>query len=315
MTNAERALRVAVGGASGLVGSALATHLAGRGHQVVRLVRHPPQIPASEICWNPAGGEIDAPALEGLDAVVHLGGENIAGGRWTEARKAAIRDSRVASTRLLSDTVAGLTQPPRTFVCASATGYYGDRGDQLLTEDSAPGQGFLPQVCQAWEAGTEAARQASLRVVNLRIGIVLTPKGGALARMLPPFRMGLGGVVGNGRQYMSWIALSDLVRAIDFLLLAEDVSGPINAVAPQPVTNREFTRTLGRVLRRPTLLPLPRLVVRMLFGEMGQALLLEGHRVLPAKLEQAGFSFLHPRLEDALRCELGLDEPLDPLDP
>jgi uncharacterized protein (TIGR01777 family) len=308
MTNAERSLRVVIGGASGLVGTRLAAHLAEQGHHVVRLVRHPPQAAANEIYWNPGGAEIDAPALEGVHAVVHLGGESIAGGRWTEARKAAIRDSRVASTRLLSETLAQLGRPPRAFICASAAGYYGDRGDEPLTEDSPPGTGFLAEVCRAWEAATEAARRAGLRVVNLRIGVVLSAAGGALKRMLPPFRMGLGGAVGGGRQYMSWIALSDLVRAIEFVLQTGDIQGPVNAVAPNPVSNRQFTRTLGRVLRRPTLLPLPRLAVRTLFGEMGQALLLEGNRLLPARLERGGFSFLHPGLEDALRFELGLDQ-------
>jgi len=315
MTDSLRSLRVAIGGASGLIGTALAALLTSREHYVFPLVRHPPHAAAREIYWNPAGGEIDAPALEGVDAVVHLGGESIAGGRWTARRRAAIRDSRVTSTQLLSQTLARLRQRPHTFICASATGYYGDRGDEPLMEDSAPGEGFLPEVCQAWEAATEPARQAGLRVVNLRIGIVLSPRGGALKKMLPPFKAGLGGVVGNGRQYMSWITLSDLVRAIDFLLLTDNILGPVNAVAPNPVTNREFTRALGRVLRRPTIFPLPGFVVRTLFGEMGQALLLDGSRVLPTKLERAGFSFLHSRLEDALRFELGLQKPPGPSDP
>ncbi|MFQ5807717.1 MAG: TIGR01777 family oxidoreductase, partial [Phycisphaerae bacterium] len=274
--------------------------------RVAALVRRPPQAGTDEICWNPAADEIDAPALEGVDAVVHLGGVNIAGGRWTAQRKAAIRDSRVASTRLLSQALAQLKKPPRTFLCASATGFYGDRGDDLLTEESPPGKGFLPDVCQAWEVAAAPARQAGLRVVNLRIGIVLSRNGGALKKMLPPFKMGLGGVVGSGRQYMSWITLDDLVRAIDFLLRAESVSGPVNAVTPNPVTNREFTRNLGRILRRPTIAPLPGFVVRALFGEMGQALLWEGNRVLPTRLEQARFSFLYPELESALRRELNL---------
>jgi uncharacterized protein (TIGR01777 family) len=308
MADSEQPLRVAIAGASGLVGTALTAHLADRGEQVIRLVRHPPHPGANEVYWSPAEGEIDRSALAGVDAVVHLGGENIASGRWTAARKAAIRDSRVVSTRLLSEALARLEPPPQTFVCASATGYYGDRGDAPLTEDSGPGTGFLAEVCQAWEAATAAARQAGLRVVNLRTGMVLSAKGGALAKMLRPFRMGLGGVIGGGRQYVSWIGLDDLVRAIEFLLRAGGVSGPVNTVAPQPVTNREFTRTLGWVLRRPTLLPLPRFMVRALFGEMGQTLLLEGSRVLPAKLARAGFSFLHPRLEEALRAALAVDE-------
>jgi uncharacterized protein (TIGR01777 family) len=315
MADVEWSLRIAIGGASGLIGSALTAFLASHRHRVVPLVRRSPPTAVSEIYWDPASGEIDAPALEGCDAAVHLGGTNIAGGRWTKQRKGAIRDSRIESTRLLSETLAQLKEPPRTFICASATGYYGDRGDELLTEESPPGEGFLADVCRAWEAAAEPARQAGIRVVNLRTGIVLSSKGGALARMLPAFRKGLGGVVGSGRQYMSWIALNDLVRVIDFLVTASGLAGPVNAVAPNPVTNREFTRILGRLLRRPTIFPLPGFAVRTLFGEMGQALLLEGNRVRPDKLERAGFSFHHRNLEEALRSELGIERSLEPSAP
>lgn len=304
MSDTPRPLQIAIGGASGLVGTALSTFLTDGGHRVAPLVRRPPRSGSGEIHWNPAAGEVDAPALEGLDAIVHLGGESLAGGRWTAKRKAAIRDSRVASTGLLSGTLTRLARPPRTFVCASAIGYYGDRGDEPLTEQSPPGMGFLPEVCRAWEMATEPARQAGIRVVNMRIGVVLSRRGGALHTMLPAFKVGLGGVVGSGRQYWSWIALDDLVRAIHFVLRTDKVSGPVNAVAPSPVTNREFTRTLGRVLRRPTILPLPGLAVRVVFGQMGQALLLEGNRVVPAKLQATGFPFLYPNLERALRHEL-----------
>jgi uncharacterized protein (TIGR01777 family) len=304
MTSSPPSMRVAVTGASGLVGTAVVSFLSERGREIVRLVRREPRSTASEVYWNPDSGEIDGPALEGIDAVVHLGGVGIAAGRWTARRKTAILESRVASTRLLSNSLSEMNRPPHTIICASAIGYYGDRGDELLNEESPPGAGFLADVCKAWEAATDPARQAGLRVVNLRIGMVLSRHGGALKRMLPPFRMGLGGIVGSGRQYLSWIALSDLVRAIDFLLTADDSSGPVNAVAPQPVTNREFTRTLGRVLRRPTPLPLPGFAVRLLFGEMGEALLLAGSRVQPARLTQAGFSFEHPSLEAALNAEL-----------
>jgi uncharacterized protein (TIGR01777 family) len=232
---------------------------------------------------------------------VHLAGESIAAGRWTPARKAAIRASRVGPTRLLASTLAGLHAPPRVFVSASAVGYYGDRGDEPVTEASPPGRGFLADVCRAWEAEAELAGRAGIRVVTLRIGMVLAASGGGLARMLGPFRLGLGGVLGSGRQYVSWIALDDLVAAVAHVIRADGVTGPVNATAPTPVTNREFTRTLGRALGRPTLLRLPAPLVRLLFGEMGQALLLDGQRVLPARLQATGFRFAHSDLEGALR--------------
>jgi uncharacterized protein (TIGR01777 family) len=304
MSDQQSATRVVVGGASGLIGTTLTAWLTDRGDRVLPLVRHAPRTGSGEIPWDPDAGELQGAALEGTDAVVHLGGVNIASGRWSKKTKAAIRDSRIASTRLLSETLARLEKPPRAFICASATGYYGNRGAELLTEDSPPGDGFLPDLCRAWEAATEPARHAGIRVVNLRTGIVLSARGGALVRMLPAFKAGAGGVLGSGRQYMSWIALDDAVRVIEFVLKTESLAGPVNVVAPNPVTNREFTRTLGRVLKRPTFLPLPALAIRVLFGEMGRVLLLEGQRVHPAHLEQAGFSFHHVHLEDALRHEL-----------
>ncbi len=304
MSNKQAALRVVVGGASGLIGTALTASLRDRGDRVLPLVRHAPRTGTDEIPWDPAAGELQGAALERTDAVVHLGGANIASGRWWKKTKAAIRDSRLESTRLLSETLARLEKPPRTFICASATGYYGNRGTDVLTEDSPPGDGFLPDLCRAWEAATEPARHAGIRVVNLRTGIVLSARGGALARMLPAFKAGVGGVLGNGRQYMSWIALDDAVRVIEFALKTESLAGPVNIVAPNPVTNREYTRTLGRVLKRPTFLPLPALAIRVLFGEMGRVLLLQGQRAYPARLDQAGFSFHHVHLEDALRHEL-----------
>ena len=308
MADVPKSLRIAIGGGSGLVGSALIPLLKSVGHSVVQLVRRPPR-DACEVFWDPAGGVIDDAPLNGLDAAVPLGGTGVAQGRWTAERKAEIRNSRVNSTDLLSRTLAHLNDPPATFICASATGYYGDRGDEMLTEESSPGTGFLPDVCRLWESATEPARQAGIRVVNLRTGVVLSANGGALRRMLLPFKLGLGGVVGSGRQYMSWIALTDLVGAIEFLLTAEAVSGPVNAVAPNAVSNRDFTRALGRVLRRPTLLPLPAFAVRAAFGEMGEVLLLEGCRVHPTRLENAGFSFLYPELEETLRHELMLERP------
>lgn len=297
--------RIAVSGASGLIGSRLCELLAEAGWLVAPLVRRPPRPGSAEIHWNPAGGEVDATGLRGIEAVVHLAGENIAGGRWTAARKALIRDSRVVGTTLLSQCLASLDPPPRVLVSASAIGFYGDRGDEPLDETSPPGNGFLPEVCRAWEAATAAARGAGVRVVNLRIGVVLAAEGGALAKMLGPFKLGLGGQLGNGRQYMSWISRDDLVRAIVHALERDDLRGPINAVAPQPVTNADFTAALGRVLGRPTLAHVPALAVRALFGEMGRDLLLASTRVVPRRLEQSGFVFRHSDLANALRHALG----------
>lgn len=297
-------LRFVVSGASGLVGSALTEHLTRGGHRVERLVRRASAPGAAQVAWDPAKGTIDREALEGADVVVHLAGESVAAS-WTAERKRAIRDSRVAGTGLLASTLADLRRPPRVLVSASAIGYYGDRGERTVTEDSPPGTGFLAETARAWEAAAEPALEAGIRVVHPRIGMVLSAKGGALAKMLTPFRLGLGGVVGTGRQQMSWIALDDLVGVLEHLAGTDELSGPVNAAAPHPVTNREFTATLGRVLGRPTLLPLPGFMVRLLFGEMGQALLLDGARVLPTRLEASGFRFRYPRLEEALRAELG----------
>ncbi len=299
--------RIIISGASGLIGSALTSFLSERGWNVARLVRRSPRAGKSEIQWSPADGVLDTHALDGSDAIIHLGGANVAAGRWTAARKASIRDSRVLSTRLLSDVISAMARPPRVFICASGTGYYGNRGDELLNEESPPGEGFLAEVCRAWESAAEPARQAGVRVVNLRIGVVLSADGGALPKMLPAFRIGLGGVLGGGGQYMSWISMTDLVGMIGFLIDHDDLAGPINAVAPQPVTNREFTRTLGRVLKRPTILPIPAIGVRAILGEMGQALLLEGNRVRPARVESSEFRFQYPDLEGALRAELKLN--------
>jgi uncharacterized protein (TIGR01777 family) len=266
-------------------------------------VRRPPRA-ADEILWDPAAGSIDAAALEGFDAVVHLSGQNIAGGRWTAKFKQKLRDSRLDSTGLLARTLAGLQRRPAVLICASAIGFYGDRGQEVLTEESAAGTGFLPELCQAWEAAAAPARDAGVRVVHPRIGVVLSPRGGALKPMLTPFKLGLGGIVGTGRQFWSWISLDDLLGVIEHCIADPGMAGPVNAVAPHPVTNREFTKTLGVVLHRPTLLPVPALVVSAAFGEMGRTLLLGSSRVSPAKLEAAGFSFRHPDLEGALRHAL-----------
>jgi uncharacterized protein (TIGR01777 family) len=299
--------RIAVTGASGLVGRSLAAFLTAGGHRVDPLVRRAARGGTTEIEWDPARARLDAAALEGVDAVVHLAGESVAAGRWTARRKDAIRRSRVDSTRLIAGALAGLARPPRVLVSASAVGYYGDSGDAPVAEDSPPGSGFLADVAREWEAATAPAAAAGIRVVTLRIGLVVAAAGGALARMLPPFSLGLGGPIGTGRQYVSWIALDDVVDAIHFLLFADGVAGPVNAVAPEAVTSRVFARTLGRVLRRPARAPLPGPVVRALFGEMGQALLLAGQRVRPVRLLAAGFRFRQPDLERALRAELGRD--------
>jgi uncharacterized protein (TIGR01777 family) len=252
---------------------------------------------------------IDAGGLEGCDAVVHLAGENVGTGRWTAARKAAIRDSRVNGTRFLCDALAGLARPPKTLVCASAIGYYGDRGADVLTEESPPGAGFLPEVCREWEAASAPAAQKGIGVVALRIGMVLSPKGGALARMLPLFRAGLGGVIGGGRQYVSWVALDDLVGIVLHALQSGELRGPVNAVAPRPVTNREFTKALGDALSRPTPLPVPAFALRLAVGrEMADALLLASARAVPRRLEETGYRFRFPELPAALYHLLGKGE-------
>lgn len=298
-------LRVAIAGSSGLLGRQLSAFLSTGGHSVLPMLRSPRAAAGGALLWQPELGQIDGAGLEGLDAVIHLGGENIAEKPWTPQRKERLRSSRVDSTRLLSETLAGLRRPPATLICASASGFYGDRGYEVLTEDSPPGLGFLPELCQQWEAACEPARAAGLRVVCARLGIVLTPQGGALARMLPFFRLGLGGRIGDGEQFMSWIALDDAVGALHHLLYAGEMSGPVNLVAPNPVSNREFTATLGKVLRRPTLAPVPAAAIRLIFGELGERLLLEGQRVLPSRLRGSGFAFEFPVLEEALRWELG----------
>ena len=301
-------MHVLVSGSSGMVGKALLDALRKNGHSATVLLRPNTRIPDDfkfgRVGWDPATGYIDGEALHRLDAVVHLAGENIAAGRWTPARKAAILESRVASTRLLCEAVANHETPPKTLVCASAIGYYGDRGQEIMTEDSAPGTDFLADVCQQWEAATAPAVNAGIRVVNLRLGVVLSTKGGALAQMLTPFKLGLGGRIGTGSQFMSWITLDDVARAIGFALEDELLCGPVNAVAPRPVTNAEFTRTLGKILGRPTLFPMPAFAARLAFGEMADALLLASTRVQPARLEAAGFQFKHPELEEALRSVL-----------
>ena len=274
-------MNILVSGSSGLVGSALLFQLSSKGHAVKTLVRRAPRHP-SEIRWNPPQSGPIPEQLEGIDAVIHLAGESIAAGRWTPAKKKAIMESRMLGTKILSDAVSRMPVPPKVMISASAIGYYGDRGTEVLKEDSLAGRGFLPEVCQAWEAATAPAIQKGVRVVQLRFGIILSPKGGALAKMLPPFKMGLGGVIGPGSQYVSWIALDDALGVINYALFGDSIFGAINTVAPQAVTNAEFTRTLGRVLSRPTVFPMPAFVARLAFGEMADALLLCSARVEPS---------------------------------
>ncbi|PYR98439.1 MAG: TIGR01777 family protein [Acidobacteria bacterium] len=286
-------MKIAVTGSTGLVGSALIPFLTEGGHQTFQL-RRPNH-------WNPANGTIDRSTLEGMDAIVHLAGENIADGRWTAAKKAAIRDSRVNGTRLLSESLIKLNRPPQVLVSASATGFYGDRGSEVLREESRPGTGFLADVCCQWEAATDPATRGGIRVVHLRSGLVLSSKGGALGKMLLPFKLGVGGKIGSGNQYWSWISLDDLCAAILHSTQATGLHGPVNAVSPTPVTNIEFTKTLGRVLSRPTVFPMPAAAARLALGEMANELLLASARVEPAKLAASRFVFRQRELEPALR--------------
>lgn len=294
--------RVAVTGASGFLGRALVRSLEADGHRVLRLVRRP--APGDVATWNPETGAIDAEALEGLDAVVHLAGDDISGGRWTAEKKRRIRQSRVAGTTLLARTLAGLRHRPAVLVSAAAVGIYGDRGDEVLTEASAPGEGFLAEVGRAWEAATSPAEEAGIRVVQPRFGIVLDPAGGALARMLLPFRLGVGGPLGPGTQWVSWLTRAEVVGIIRFALDTPALQGAVNAVAPAPVTFRDLATTLGAVLHRPAVLPVPAFALRLLFGEMADALLLASQRCLPTALQAAGYRFQDPELRAALAAML-----------
>ncbi len=295
-------MKILVTGSSGLVGSQLVPALRTLGHDVVRLVRDKAQLGEGSAHWDPAAGQIDPAALKDCDAAVNLAGESIAEGRWSEKRKRAIRESRVDSTHTIAAALAALEPKPRVLVNASAIGFYGSRPGEVLDETSATGSGdFLSGVCRDWEAATEPAAEAGVRVVLARFGVILSPKGGALGKMLLPFKLGLGGKIGRGDQSMSWIAIDDVTGAILHCLSATSLNGPVNFVAPQPVTNLEFTKTLGRVLSRPTLFPMPAFAARAAFGQMGQELLLGSQRVKPARLLAAGYAFKFPQLEAALR--------------
>ena len=293
-------MNLLISGASGLVGSALVPALESAGHTVRRLVRQRPLAGSPDIYWDPLGSFDPVGGIEGFDAVVNLAGESVAA-RWTKLRKSRILNSRVQGTMTLASAAARSKKPPKVFVCASAVGYYGNRGDELLTEESTSGSGFLADVARQWENATGAATRAGIRSVMLRIGFILSPRGGGLARMLPPFRMGVGGRVGNGRQWMSWISIDDVAGAIQHVLTTDALWGAVNAVAPHPVTNAEFTRALGRVLGRPTIFPMPAFAARLAFGEMAKDLLLSSQRAQPGKLQNSGFQFRHPELEGALR--------------
>lgn len=298
-------MKIAITGASGLVGKRLVPLLGTAGHDVLRFVRRTPRAP-DEIAWDPDRGTIDEAALEHVDAVIHLAGENIGDGRWNDQRRRRILESRTRGTALVAQALAARSSRPRVLISASAIGWYGDRGDEPIDESSSRGTGFLADVCDAWEHAADPARAAGIRVVHPRFGVVLAAEGGALARLRTPFSLGLGGPVGDGRQWMSWIHIDDAIGAILHLLTA-DVSGPVNLTAPEPATSAELASTLGRVLRRPAVLPLPAFAIRLALGDMGERLLLDGARVAPRRLLDSGYAFRFPSLEGALRHELGVD--------
>lgn len=297
-------MRILVSGSTGLIGSALAAAFAQQGQQVVRLLRSSAQRGSDDLDWDPEAGVLEASKLEGLDAVIHLAGKNIASGRWSERMKKTIRESRVRSTRLLCEALQKVRSRPRVLASASGASIYGNRGAEILSEESALGAGFLADVAKQWEEATEPASASGIRVVNLRFGIVLSPQGGALAKMLRPFKLGLGGAIGGGEQYWSWITIRDAVRAIQHAINSEALFGPLNVVSPEPVTNREFTQALGAALGRPAFLRMPAFLARIALGEMAEAALLSSTRVLPAKLTANGFNFLHPDLAEAFRSLL-----------
>ena len=298
----DAAMNILVSGSSGLLGRRLLPRLREAGHQVFRLVRRKATAP-DERRWSPEE-RVDPIVLDRIDSVIHLAGDNIAEGRWTEEKKRQIRDSRVHGTQRLAEAIAEATSPPKSFICASAIGYYGDRGDTVLDEASSPGTGFLPDVCREWERAADAARAKGVRVVHVRLGVVLSTEGGALAKMLLPFKMGVGGVVGDGKQYWSCIGVDDAAAAFQFAAENEQLRGPVNAVCPEPVTNYEFTKALGRVLGRPTLFPLPKMMARLALGQMADELILASTRVTPKALQEAGFSDAAPTVEAALRQSL-----------
>ena len=294
-------MNIAITGSSGLVGSNLVSYLSEKGINTNRILRLNSQDNNTVINWHLENGNCNTAYPDGLDCVVHLAGENIATGKWTKEKKDRIFKSRVDGTRLLCETISKLSKPPRVLVCASAIGFYGDRGDEILDEESSNGTGFLSEVCREWEKAANLAQQSGIRVVNLRFGMILSTAGGALAKMLSPFKLGFGGRLGNGNQYMSWVTIDDVAGIIYHAIITASLKGAVNAVSPNPVTNKLFTKTLGRILKRPTFLLMPGLAARLVFGEMANELLLSSARVVPTKLKQAGYTFKYPDLERALR--------------
>lgn len=292
-------MRIAISGASGLIGSRLATHFESRGDTVHRLVRDAGKAGPADVVWSVKDQQIDAAALEGVDAVVHLAGEPIGASRWTDEQKQKIRDSRTDGTRLLAETLAGLSSPPAVMVSGSAVGYYGDRADEVLTELSAPGDDFLAGLCIQWEQAAAPATAAGIRVVNSRTGVVIHKDGPLIEKIELPFKMGVGGRVGSGRQYVPWVSMEDEIRALEFLVDG-NLEGPVNVVGPTPVTNADMTKVLGRVMHRPTVFPVPTLALRALYGEMGVVLATSSQRVVPAKLTDAGFTFTHTTIDTAI---------------
>ena len=293
-------MKILIAGSSGMIGTALRQHFSTHGHEVLRLVRRNPDRQAGEFRWDPLREEIDTSAFDGVEVVINVAGENIGTGRWTRAKRRRIRESRVGTTGLLARTMAQLSTPSRVFICASAIGYYGSRGDELLTENSTQGTGFLAEVVKDWETATRSAEDAGVRVVNTRFGVVMDPSDAGLRKMLPFFRLGLGGRLGSGRQYLSWVTLKDVTRAVEFVMTNEELTGPVNIVSPGVVTNREFTRVLAGVLHRPAILPVPSFALKAVFGRMAEDTLLANTRVRPEKLLRAGYEFSHPELRAAL---------------
>jgi hypothetical protein len=293
-------MNILISGSSGFIGKNLTEILKSKGYNIFKLVRKASEVGDKNIFWNIEEEYIDEEKLENIDVVIHLAGENISGSRWTSDKKKKILDSRVLGTRLISKSISKLKNKPKVFISASAIGYYGNRGNETLDENSSKGKGFLSDVCDKWESETKIAKIANIRTVNLRIGIVLSDLGGALEKMLLPFKIGVGGILGDGKQYMSWISIHDLVNIIIFCIENNNIVGPLNAVSPNPVTNYEFTKTLGQVLKRPTIFPLPKFVGKIIFGEMGDELLFSSTKVIPKKLKENKYNFIHNNLKEAL---------------